>query len=400
MRPVYLRAEMIYLDYAASAPLREEVIEAMTRCLGVDGHFANPSSDHGPGRASALLVEQARERFAALIGAKPQEIIWTSGATEANNLALLGAAEFYAGTGADGQRIAVAKTEHKSVLDPCRQLALRGWKLDWLPTDAQGLIETESFAGLLGEQTALASCMLVNNETGVIQDIPALAELAAERQVLLHVDAAQALGKLDLHCQRWNVPMMSFSAHKFGGPKGIGALYLRQRPPVKVRPLMFGGGQERGLRSGTLAVHQIVGLVRAAELAVAELERNLGHWQQLRQRLWRSLQDALPQCLLNGADERQSPHVLNVSFAGVDGEALRADLDGLAVSSGSACTSEHAEPSYVLRALGRDDALADASLRFSFGVQSTVEDIDGAAQQVIHSVRRLRALSPLWEDAA
>ncbi len=388
---------MIYLDYAATAPMREDAIEAMRRCLGADAQFANPSSYHAPGQAAAQLVEQARERFAALIGAQPGEIIWTSGATEANNMALLGGAAFHKDR---GRRIALARTEHKSVLDPCRQLAGQGFKLDWLDTDSEGRIPPEAVESALKDDSLLLSAMLVNNETGVVQNIPEMAGLCAERGVLLHVDAAQALGKLPLDCQRWEVSMMSFSAHKFGGPKGVGALYLRGKPPVRVQPLVFGGGQERGLRSGTLAVHQIVGMVRAAELAEAARESEFQRLAGLRQRLWKSLREALPRIRLNGSEGAQSPHVLNVSFEGVDGEALRADLTGLAVSSGSACTSEQAESSYVLRAMGRSDALADASLRFSFGWPTTEKDIAEAARQVIATVRRLRALAPDWEEAA
>lgn len=387
----------IYLDWAATAPVRPEAAAAMARCLTADGHFANPASDHGPGLAAARVLGEARERFAQLIGAKAEEIIFTSGATESNNMALLGGAAFYAER---GRRIALARTEHKAVLDPCRQLATRGWKLDWLDTDAEGLVAPAALLERLGDDTVMASCMLVNNETGVIQDIPALAGICAERGVLLHVDAAQGLGKLPIDCRAWGVAMMSFSAHKFGGPKGAGALYLRARPPVRVQPLVYGGGQERGLRSGTVALHQVVGMVRAAELAVAEQAAEMQRLASLRARLWAQLEEALPRIHINGAVRQQSPHVLNVSFEGVDGEALRADLDTLALSSGSACTSDHAEPSYVLRALGRDDALADASLRFSFGFSTTAEQIDAAAARVIASVGRLRALSPLWEAAA
>lgn len=390
-------AEMIYLDHAATTPVRREVAEAMAMCMTEAGHFANPGSDHAPGRQAAHIVEQARERFAVLIGAKAEDIVFTSGATESNNMALLGGAAFYSNK---GKRIALAKTEHKSVLDPCRQLASRGWSLDWLETDEQGLITTQALTAAITDETCLASCMLVNNETGVVHNIPALARVCSEAQVLLHVDAAQALGKLPIEARRWDVAMMSFSAHKLGGPKGVGALYLRRKPPVKVQPLVFGGGQERGLRSGTLPVHQIVGLVRAAELAEAEREQMFRHLGRLRSRLLDQLVAGLPQVEVNGAQTAQSPHILNLSFHGVDGEALRADLIDLAVSSGSACTSDHAESSYVLRALGRSDNLADASLRFSFGPTTTAEQVDQAAQRVIASVRRLRALSPLWREEA
>ena len=257
---------MIYLDHAATTPVREEVAAAMALCMTEQGHYANPASDHGPGRKAAQILQQARERFAQLIGAKPEGIVFTSGATEANNMALLGAAAFYHN---QGKRIALAKTEHKSVLDPCRQLATRGWKLDWLGTDEYGAVAPDVLEQALKDDTVMASGMLVNNETGLIQNIPTWAKICADKNVLLHVDAVQGLGKLPIDCRRWNVAMMSFSAHKLGGPKGVGALYLRRKPAVQIQPLVYGGGQERGLRSGTVPVHQVVGLVRAAELAVA-----------------------------------------------------------------------------------------------------------------------------------
>lgn len=389
---------MIYLDYAATAPLRSEAREALCSALDESGDFANTASDHAPGRRSAARLEDARARFAALIGAGAQDIVFTSGATEANNLALLGMAAFY---GAQRPGIAVPRTEHKSVLAPLRHLAQHGHKIHYLPLDDDGRLRLDDCAALLGtDQVGLAACMLVNNETGLIQNIPALAQLCLPQQIPLHVDAAQALGKLPIECRRWGVATMSFSAHKFGGPKGVGVLYLRRKPAVRVQPLQFGGGHERGLRSGTVALHQILAMVEAAELAVAEQAQAFTHWARLRERLWGQLEAALPGLIRNGGPEQQAPHILNVSFLGVDGEALRADLTGLAVSSGSACTSATAESSYVLRALGRDDATAQASLRFSFGPASTGEQIDAAAIQVIDSVRRLRALSPIWEHAA
>ncbi|MGJ8669056.1 MAG: cysteine desulfurase family protein [Oceanococcus sp.] len=388
---------MIYLDHAATTPVRHEVAQAMALGMTENACFANTGSDHALGRQSLALLEKARERFAQLVGAKAEEIIFTSGATESNNLALLGAAGFY---GNKGKRIALPKTEHKSVLDPCRQLATRGWTLDWLDTADGGLVTVEAMKQSLQDDSVMASCMLVNNETGVIQNIPALAKLCEQSNVLLHVDAVQALGKLPIHCRRWGVATMSFSAHKLGGPKGVGALFVRRKPAVGLQPLVYGGGQERGLRSGTLPLHQILGLVRAAELAVAEQEQQYRVFAALRLRLRDQLIEALSGLDFNEAPKAQSPHILNVSFQGVDGEALRADLDQLAVSSGSACTSDHAESSYVLRALGRSDSLADASLRFSFGFNTSEQDVDKAAKMVIDSVRRLRQLSPLWSEAA
>ena len=388
---------MVYLDHAATTPLRPEAVSAMQACLDEAGEFANPASGHAPGRRAARLLEEARERFAAVIGASPAELVFTSGATESNNLALLGAAAFY---GDERPRIVMPKTEHKSVLDPCRQLAGRGFRLHHPPLDAEGVLTPEALVQALDKTAGLAACMLVNNETGVIQNIPAMAQACQERQVILHVDAAQALGKLPIHCRRWGVGMMSFSAHKFGGPKGIGALYLRRKPAVRVQPLVYGGGHEQGLRLGTVALHQIVAMVAAAEAAVTEQEREFARLAGLREALWQQLDAALPGLLRNGSSQQQAPHILNISFEGVDGEALRADLPELALSSGSACTSANAESSYVLRALGRNDALADASLRFSFGTTTTAADIKSAAEQVIQAVRRLRRLSPLWEAAA
>lgn len=388
---------MIYLDFAASAPLRSEASKVMQQCLAEEGVYANPASDHAPGRHARRLVEQARERFAALIGALPGDIIWTSGATEANNLAILGAAQFHQGR---GQHLLTSKLEHKAVLEPMRQLASQGWKLDYLPIGEGGVVDPKAVVKGLRDDTILVSCMLVNNETGVIQNIPAMAEYCANKEVLMHVDAAQALGRVPIDCRRWRLPLMSFSGHKCGGPKGVGALMVRRKPAVGLRPQIFGGGQERGLRAGTLPLHQILGMVRAAEQAVASMADEQRHCQLLRDALWSQLSQALPKLLCNGSQDQQSPHILNVSFPGVDGEALRADLDQLAVSSGSACTSDHAESSYVLRALGRDDALADASLRFSFSHLTSAAQLRQAGEQVITSVRRLRALSPSWEDAA
>lgn len=388
---------MIYLDHAATTPVREEVIEAMSRCLGEQGHYANPGSEHVAGRQASQILEQARERFAQLIGAGREDIIFCSGATEANNMALLGMAGFY---GNRARKLLLPKTEHKSVLDPCRQLSSQGYKISWLKLAEGGVLTPSTLNEALDEQSLLATCMLLNNETGVINNIPQMAQYCSEKNVLLHSDAAQALGKVPIAVRRWGLASMSFSAHKLGGPKGVGALYLRRKPKVAIKPLMFGGGQERGLRSGTLPLHQIVGLVRAAELAVAEMETETQRLAALRERLWAQLCEALPDIHLNAHSKAQSPHILNLSFEGVDGEALRADLDQLAVSSGSACTSDHAEPSYVLRALGRSDALADSSLRFSFSWPTQQQDVDLAAQMVIASVKRLRAISPSWSEAA
>lgn len=357
--------------------------------------FANPASAHAPGRAARAAVEQARAQVAALVGALPEEIVWTSGATESNNLAIKGAVEFHARSRA---HLVTSRIEHRCVLDACRWLETaslgRQVHVTYLAPDRLGRIEPQQVMDALRPETLLVSLMWVNNEIGTVTDIPTLAPLLRERGVLFHVDAAQAAGKLAIDLARVPVDLLSLSAHKLGGPKGIGALFVRRRPRARVAPQMHGGGHEWGMRSGTLATHQCAGMGAAFALARETLPAAVAHMSALRERLWTRL-CTLPGVHRNGDPKRAAPQVLNVSFEGVDGESLRAGLFDLAVSSGAACSSATAEPSYVLRALGRDDELANASLRFSFGPSTTESEIDTAAARVSEEVRRLRLLSPL-----
>jgi len=383
--------DCIYLDYAASTPLDPRVAEVMIECLQASGAHGNPSSvNHDFGRRARALVERARAQVAAAIGARPECVIWTSGATESNNLALFGAARYHAER---GRHIISAKTEHKAVLDPLKQLEREGFSVTYLKPDAQGIVHPQQVGEALRADTQLVSLMHVNNELGVIQDIAAIGRLCRERGVLLHVDAAQSAGKLELDVAALQVDLLSLTAHKSYGPKGVGALYVRRVPPLGLRPLLFGGGQELGLRSGTLATHQIVGMGRAFELAALERRADCAHIEQLRERLWRGL-SALPDIELNGHPELRVAGVLNVCFHGVEGESLQFALRELAVSTGSACASASEEASYVLRALGRSDQTAQSSLRFSLGRFSTVLDVDVAVAAVVREVTRLRALAP------
>jgi cysteine desulfurase len=384
----------IYLDYAATTPVDPRVAEVMAQCLTRDGVFGNPASIHAHGRAAAAVVEQARVQVAALIGAQPEEIIFTSGATESNNLALQGVARFQRRGG--GRHIVTLKTEHKSVVDACRQLELDGWRVTWLKPAADGLLDPAALEAALRPETVLVAVMHANNETGVVQDIAAIGRITRARGITLLVDATQSVGKLPLHLAELDVDLLSCSAHKFYGPKGIGALYVRRQPRARLAPLMFGGGHERGLRPGTLATHQIAGFGEACRLAEMEMAAEQARIAPLRDRLWQELA-RLPEVWRNGHTRQCLAGILNISFGGVDGEALLADLDGLCVSSGSACTSASAEPSYVLRALGRSDELA--SLRFSLGRWTTSAELDAAVAQVTATVERLRALSPLWPTA-
>jgi cysteine desulfurase len=383
--------DCIYLDYAATTPLDPRVAEAMIECLQPGGAHGNPASvNHEFGRRARALVERARTQVATAIGARPECVIWTSGATESNNLALFGAARYYAER---GRHIVSAKTEHKSVLDPLNQLEREGFSVTYLEPDGGGIVAPEQVREALRPETQLVSLMHVNNEIGVIQDIAAVGQLCRERGVLLHVDAAQSAGKLELDIGKLQVDLMSLTAHKSYGPKGIGALYVRRTPPLGLRPLLFGGGQELGLRSGTLATHQIVGMGRAFELAVLERRTDCVRLGQLRARLWAGL-SALPDIELNGHPEAHVDGVLNVCFHGVEGESLQFALRELAVSTGSACASASDEASYVLRALGRSEQLAQSSLRFSLGRFTTVHDVDLAAAAVVREVTRLRSLAP------
>ena len=385
---------IVYMDYAATTPVDPRVAAAMAECLTLEGSFGNASSTgHRPGAAARRRVEEARGQVAQLIGAEPASIVWTSGATESNNLAILGAARYHRDR---GTHVITAKTEHKAVLDPCRQLEKEGFRVTYLRPDRDGIVAPDQVAEALTPDTVLVSIMHVNNEIGVIQDIEAIGRSCRERDVLLHVDGAQSVGKIPVDVASLHVDLLSFTAHKFYGPKGSGALYVRRRPRLGLAPLMFGGGQEGGVRSGTLATHQIVGLGAACAIANAELASDAQRIEALRERLLTGL-EALGNVHFNGHPQRRIAHVLNVSFEGIEGESLIFGMPGLAVSTGSACNSATQEPSYVLRALGRSDALAQGSVRFSLGKFSTSDDVDYAVRVVSSQVQRLRRLSPAVE---
>jgi len=377
----------IYLDYAATTPLDPHVLKAMLPYLTT--HFGNPASLHGQGRQAAAAVAQARAQVASLLNADAREIIWTSGATEANNLAIKGAAHFYQ---AKGRHLITARTEHRSVLDACGALVKQGYALTLLEPGSDGRISPAQLAAAIRPDTILVSLMHVNNETGIVQDIAALGEVCRRHGVKFHVDAVQGAGKLALNLARLSVDYLSISAHKLYGPKGIGALYVRREPRARLEPLLHGGGHERGLRSGTLPVPLIVGFGTAAALAAQALAQEQVRLMELRERLWCRL-SALGGVLRNGAAETTFPGILNVSFEGVNGEGLFAGIgDRLGIATGSACSAAEQEPSYVLRALGRDDVLAQASLRISLGRSTGVRQIDAAAQVILDEVRRLRQL--------
>lgn len=379
----------IYLDYAATTPVDPRVAQRMIECLLPGGEHGNPSSaGHEFGRRARALVEKARAQVAASIGARPENIVWTSGATESDNLAILGVARFHADR---GRHIVSSRTEHKAVLDALKQLEREGFEVTYLKPDAQGIVHPQQMSEVLRGDTQLVSLMHVNNETGVVNDIAAVGQMCRERGVLFHVDAAQSVGKLPIDVQAQCVDLLSVTAHKAYGPKGIGALYVRRQPPVGLRPILHGGGQESGLRSGTLATHQIVGMGTAFELAAAEREADCVRLRVLRDRLWQGIA-AIGGVELNGDPERRVSNLLNVSFHGVEGESLQFALRELAVSAGSACSSASEEASYVLRALGRSDQLAQSSLRFSLGRFTTDAEIDIAIEAVSREVRRLRQL--------
>jgi cysteine desulfurase len=385
---------LVYLDNSATTPVDPRVVDKMVPWLYE--RFGNPASrSHALGWDAEEAVEHARTQVAQLVNADAREIIWTSGATESDNLALKGAAAQYASR---GRHIVTVKTEHKAVLDTCHELERQGFEVTFLDVGPDGLVDLDLFRRTLRPDTILASVMLVNNEIGVIQDIAAMGAACRERNVIFHVDSAQATGKVDIDLQALEVDLMSFSAHKTYGPKGIGALYVRRKPRVRLEAQMHGGGHERGLRSGTLATHQIVGMGEAFELARLEMAGENERVRLLRDRLWTGL-SRLDDIFLNGDMARRVPHNLNVSFNYVEGESLIMGLKGLAVSSGSACTSASLEPSYVLRALGRRDELAHSSIRFTLGRFTTPEDVDYAIREVTRQVDRLRDMSPLWEMA-
>ncbi len=382
----------IYLDYAATTPVDPRVVQQMLPFLCE--HFGNPASrSHAYGWTAEEAVETARGHVAALIGADPREIAWTSGATESNNLAIKGAAQFHR---ARGKHLITLKTEHKAVLDTMRELERIGFEVSVLDVQADGLLDIEVLRAALRPDTTLVSVMAVNNEIGVVQDLAAIGALCRSRGVLFHVDAAQATGKIAIDLATLPVDLMSLSAHKSYGPKGIGALYVRRKPRVRIEAQMHGGGHERGLRSGTLPTHQIVGMGEACRLARESMGVENERIRMLRDRLLAGLQ-GIPEIRVNGSLEQRVPHNLNVSFQYVEGESLLMGMKGIAVSSGSACTSASLEPSYVLRALGLSDEVAHSSIRFSIGRFTTAEEIDAALQQVHGTVQRLRELSPLWD---
>jgi cysteine desulfurase len=386
---------MIYLDHAATAPLDPRVFEAMLPYLRPGGVHGNPSSDHAFGREARAAVERAREQVAALIGAEPGEIVFTSGATESDNLAIKGALEFNAGR---ARHIVTSITEHKAVRDTCRHLETQGVRVTYLKPGADGRVSPEQVMAALTPETVLVSLMWVNNETGVIQDVETLAPRLRERSVLFHVDAVQAPGKLPVDLRKVPIDLLALSAHKLYGPKGMGALFVRKKPRARLAPQMHGSGHEQGMRSGTLPTHQIVGMGEAFRIAAGELATEPARLRALRERLW-SILSGLPGVLLNGEAAPRAPGILNASFTGVEGESLRASLPGLALSSGSACSSATREPSTVLRAMGRDDELAGASLRFSLGRSNTRDEIETAGAEVVAQVKRLRALAPLASAA-
>ena len=382
----------IYLDYSATNPCDPRVVDAMIPWLRE--HFGNPASrSHAWGWEAEAAVEKAREQVAQLIGADPREIVWTSGATESNNLALKGAAHFYKGK---GKHIITVKTEHKAVLDTCRELERQGFEVTYMDVQADGLLDLDAFKAAIRPDTILASVMFVNNEIGVVQDIAAIGTICREKGVIFHVDAAQATGRVDVDLASLPVDLMSLTSHKTYGPKGIGALFVRRKPRVRIEAQIHGGGHERGMRSGTLPTHQIVGMGEAYRIAREEMHAENERIRALQQRLLNGLK-GIEEVFLNGHPDKRVPHNLNMSFNFVEGESLIMGIKGVAVSSGSACTSASLEPSYVLRALGRSDELAHSSLRMTIGRWTTEEEIDYAVQTIRDNVARLRELSPLWE---
>ncbi|HJV26396.1 MAG TPA: IscS subfamily cysteine desulfurase [Aromatoleum sp.] len=382
----------IYLDYSATTPVDPRVAEAMIPWL--TEKFGNPASrSHAYGWDAEKAVEDAREQVAALVNADAKEIVWTSGATESNNLAIKGAAHFYK---SKGKHIITVKTEHKAVLDTVRELERQGFEATYLDVQEDGLIDLDAFKQALRPDTIVVSVMFVNNEIGVVQPIAEIGEICREKGIVFHVDAAQATGKVEIDLSKLKVDLMSFSAHKTYGPKGIGALYVRRKPRVRIEAQMHGGGHERGLRSGTLATHQIVGMGEAFRIAREEMAVENERIRVLRDRLLKGLQD-IDATYVNGDMEQRVPHNLNISFAYVEGESLIMAIKDVAVSSGSACTSASLEPSYVLRALGREDELAHSSIRFTIGRFTTDEDVDYTIDLLHRKIGKLRELSPLWE---
>jgi cysteine desulfurase len=382
----------VYFDYSATTPVDPRVVDKMVPWLYQN--YGNPASrSHSYGWEAEAAVEQAREDVAALVNADPREIVWTSGATESNNLAIKGAAHFYAER---GKHVITVKTEHKAVLDPCRELEREGYEVTYLEVMENGLVDLDVLKAAIRPDTVVVSVMFVNNEIGVIQDIEAIGEICRDKGIIFHVDAAQATGKVAIDLQHLKVDLMSFCAHKTYGPKGIGALYIRRKPRVRIEAQIHGGGHERGFRSGTLATHQIVGMGESFRLAKVEMSTENERVRMLRDRLWKGISE-IEEVYLNGDFERRVPHNLNVSFNFVEGESLIMAVKELAVSSGSACTSASLEPSYVLRALGRNDELAHSSIRFTLGRFTTEADVDFAVDLLKRRVDKLRDMSPLWE---
>jgi cysteine desulfurase len=383
----------IYLDYSATTPVDPRVAEKMIPYI--TEHFGNPASRSHPfGWTAEQAVEEARDEVAKLVNADPREIVWTSGATESNNLAIKGAANFYSGT--KGKHIITVQTEHKAVIDAVRELERQGFTATYLAPEPNGLIDLEKFKAAIQPDTVLASVMMVNNEIGVIQDITSIGNICRENNIIFHVDAAQATGKVDIDLEKLPVDLMSFSAHKTYGPKGIGALYVRRKPRIRIEAQMHGGGHERGMRSGTLATHQIVGMGEAFRIARLEMKAENLQVRRLRDRLLAGLEE-IDEVYVNGDMKNRVPHNLNISFNFVEGESLIMAVKDIAVSSGSACTSASLEPSYVLRALGRSDELAHSSIRFSIGRFTTEEDVDYTIALMKSKIGKLRELSPLWE---
>ena len=384
----------LYFDYASTTPVDQRVIDKMKDCLSLDGNFGNPGSrSHAFGWQAEELVEEARINVSTLVNCDPREIIWTSGATESDNLAIKGAANFYK---EKGNHIITSKIEHKAVLDTCRQLESEGFEVTYLDPNENGEISIESIEENIREETTLVSLMHINNEIGVVNDIEKIGELCRNKGIIFHVDAAQSAGKIEIDLSQLKVDLMSFSAHKIYGPKGIGALFVRRRPRIRLQPLFHGGGQERGIRAGTLPTHQIVGMGEAFKLSQTEMESDLSKISLYRDILWNGLSE-MEEIYVNGSIDNGYPGIFNLSFNYVEGESLIMALKNIAVSSGSACTSASLEPSYVLRALGRPDELAHSSIRFSFGRFTKEEEVKSTVKLVQESVAQLREISPLWE---
>ena len=384
----------LYFDYASTTPVDQRVIDKMKDCLSLDGNFGNPGSrSHAFGWQAEELVEEARINVSTLVNCDPREIIWTSGATESDNLAIKGAANFYK---EKGNHIITSKIEHKAVLDTCRQLESEGFEVTYLDPNENGEISIESIEENIREETTLVSLMHINNEIGVVNDIQKIGELCRNKGIIFHVDAAQSAGKIEIDLSQLKVDLMSFSAHKIYGPKGIGALFVRRRPRIRLQPLFHGGGQERGIRAGTLPTHQIVGMGEAFKLSQTEMQSDLSKISSYRDILWNGLSE-MEEIYVNGSIDNGYPGIFNLSFNYVEGESLIMALKNIAVSSGSACTSASLEPSYVLRALGRPDELAHSSIRFSFGRFTKEEEVKSTVKLVQESVAQLREISPLWE---